>query len=377
MRRAWTRIELAQRLQRVGRPDGLTVAWQTVKGWEFAGRLPQPAALRALATVFEKPVEELVAAGRRGSPSAPLLINTAGLESMAAAGDHEYASEVRETIRTLVGLEVRHGGNEAGPLASRCLEAARRRLGQEGCGAEVAAAVAELAEVAGWLLHDADRQGAARHAMHEALHLARMAGDRDMELFTLGLLAFVEIWDGRPGTALMIARSALGQELTSRQVAMFAIREGRALAMLGDRNALRSMDLARSALQDGVAGDEPDWAWWLDEAELIHHVGRVHAALGEHREALELLHRANELCPPSRISGRYGYHANTLECAVAAGDWGTCEALTSTLRPDIGVIGSGRTEGVIRRATVALAASDASPSVQDAARSLRQALDAE
>lgn len=375
-RRAWTRPELAAKINKASGPDRLTCSYKSVESWEREGHPPRPAALRALAVVFERPVEELVTLSRRASAAPPVLVNAAGLESLASATDHEYASGVRDTIRTLVGLEVRHGGNEAGPLASRCLEAARRRLGQGGSGAEVVAAVAELAEVAGWLLHDADRQSHARHAMHEALHLARLAGDRDMELFTLGLLAFVEIWDGRPGTALMIARSALGQELTSRQVAMFAIREGRALAALGDRGALRSMDLARSALQDGVAGDEPDWAWWLDDAELIHHVGRVHAALGEHREALELLHQANELCPPSRISGLYGYRANTLECAVDAGDWATCEALTSTLRPDAGIIGSGRTETVIRRSTVALAASSANPSVQDAARSLRETLDA-
>jgi transcriptional regulator with XRE-family HTH domain/tetratricopeptide (TPR) repeat protein len=373
-RRGLSRREFALLVRRAGRGDGLTTSLQAVKTWEH-GVTPMGASLRALAAVLERPVEELVAVAR-GNAGLPLL-HASGLEGLAGADDHEYAGSVRETIRTLVGLEVRHGGNEAGPLAGRCLEAARRRLGQGGSGAEVVAAVAELAEVTGWMLHDADRQDAARRTLHEALHLSRLAGDRGMELFTLAMLAFVEIWAGRPGAALMISRTVLTDAtLSSRVVAMFGIREGRALAMLGDRaGAFRVLDRSRSAMLDGVAGDEPDWAWWLDEAELLHHVGRAHASLGDHADALEILQRANALCPPARVSGRWNYLAHTLESAVAADSWSEAETMLAELLPGAGVIGSGRTESVLRTATAALERAAAGPSLRDAAQQLRHALD--
>lgn len=373
-RRALSRLEFAGLVRAAGRRDGLTTAAPTVKSWE-QGTTPVGAAMRALALVLGRSVEELVALAR-GAPALPLL-QAEGLAGLEAADDHEYAAGVRETIRTLVGLEVRHGGNEPGPLAARSLEAARRRLGAGGSGAEVVAAVAELAQVAGWMLHDADRQDAARRMHHEALHLARLAGDRSMELFTLSMLAFVEIWASRPGAALMIARSALADAtLSQRTVAMFGIREARALAMLGDRaGAFTALDRSRVAMQDGVAGDEPDWSWWLDDTELLHHVGRCHAALGEHRVALELLQEANTTCPTTRVSGRWNYLGHTLESAVAADAWPEAEALLAELLPGAGVIGSGRTEGVLRRAVATVASSAASPTLQDTAQALREALE--
>lgn len=362
-RRALTREELAALMRRSDRT--LTTSARSVKGWETSARTPSPAALRALATALDRPVEDLTAAAH-GSPAAQRPWEGA----VDVTDEHEMAESIRATVRDLVGFEVRHGGNEPGPLASRCLEGVRRRLGEGGAGVEVVSAAAELAEVSGWLLHDADRQSAARRMMHEALHLARLAGDRDMELFTLGLLAFVELWDGRPGTALVIARSALAQPLTSRQVAMFALREGRALAALQDRpGATRAMERARSALLDGVGSEEPGWAWWLDEAELIHHEGRVLDELGEHRAALDLLRRANQSCPRSRISGRFNYLAHTAESAVAAGAWPEAESLLRDLLPGVGVVGSGRTERVLRQTLGDLDAS-APPTLRELGRAV-------
>jgi transcriptional regulator with XRE-family HTH domain len=371
-RRGLSRRDFAGLVRRADRT--LTTTEDSVKQWELYGRTPQATTLRAIATALDRPVQDLTALTLETPPPAP-----AWEVFVDPAGEPEFAEYIRNTVRELVGLEVRHGGNEPGPLASRCLEEVRRRLGRGGAGREVVSAAAELAEVAGWLLHDADRQDAARRLHHEALHLARLAGDHDMELFTLGLLAFVEIWAGRPGVALMIARSALaGPALSSRQVAMFTIREARALAALGDgTGSFRSLERARSALQDGLRSEEPGWAWWLDEAELAHHVGRCHAALGDHVTALAHLQRANELCPPSRVSGRWNYLGNTLETATAAGAWDIAETTLAELLPGAGVIGSGRTENVLRRTLLALSRAPVGPTLHEAAQQLERALLAE
>ncbi|MFD7501229.1 hypothetical protein [Streptomyces sp. NPDC059850] len=64
------------------------------------------------------------------------------------------------------------------------------------------AAVAEAAEVAGWLLFDAAQWDAARTAFLESHMLARHAGDRSMQWFALAMLAMLDIERGRPGEVL-------------------------------------------------------------------------------------------------------------------------------------------------------------------------------
>jgi hypothetical protein len=132
------------------------------------------------------------------------------------------------------------GGDGLAPLAVRHLRAARRRLDtgayDRGIERDLQAAVGELAELTGWLLHDAGQLDAARTTDHEALFLARLAGDRSTELFILANLSYLDTSTHRPAAALQIARSVLcAGDLSNRLQAIFGIREARARAMLGDR----------------------------------------------------------------------------------------------------------------------------------------------
>jgi hypothetical protein len=134
------------------------------------------------------------------------------------------------------------------------------------------------------------------------------APPQQLDLFILANLGHVEIFTGRPGAALHIARHALeSASLTSRMTAMFKIREAHALAQLGDKSGTkRALESARSHLLDGVSAQDPPWSWWLDEPELVHHTGQAFASLGVHDRALRLLEPANEDCPPDRVSGCSG-----------------------------------------------------------------------
>src|ERR1700716_783679 len=62
-RRSWTRRELASRVCRAGRVEGvaLTTTEKAVERWERRGAVPLPAVLRALAAALERPVEDLTA----------------------------------------------------------------------------------------------------------------------------------------------------------------------------------------------------------------------------------------------------------------------------------------------------------------------------
>lgn len=60
---------------------------KAIERWELRGHVPQAPALRALATVLEVPVEQLVALARR-PPGEPIAA-TQDMPSTAPA-DHEY-----------------------------------------------------------------------------------------------------------------------------------------------------------------------------------------------------------------------------------------------------------------------------------------------
>src|SRR5205085_6314769 len=95
--------ELAERMRRVDRT--LRTHEKTVRRWE-AGDVPQPAALRALATVLEQPVEHLVQLAHPRPAAA--AVEAAELPP-AAPADHAYVEAIHDTIRHLVALEVLGG----------------------------------------------------------------------------------------------------------------------------------------------------------------------------------------------------------------------------------------------------------------------------
>jgi hypothetical protein len=157
--------------------------------------------------------------------------------------------------------------------------------------------------------------------------------------------------------------------------AMFKIREARALAQLGDKSGTkRTLESARSHLLDGVSAYDPPWSWWLDEPELVHHTGQAFASLGVHDRALRLLERANEDCPPDRVSGRFIYLAHSLTEAVAAGAWSDVELILEQTMPYAQEVGSGRAAYVLRDTVDRLERATVKPHLRDAGRWLRAVL---
>lgn len=339
------------------------------------GHRPQPGAAASRLVVSPAPLIAPMptVTSRDGSPLGPIVAHQ--------PADHDYVGYIRQTIHQLVNIEMKLGSDELAPLALRHLRAARRRLDdgryEPSIQRELQAALAELAELVAWLLHDAGQQGAARQAGYEALHLARLAGSpQQLDLFILGNLAHVEIFTGRAGAALQIARHGLDSgSLTSRMTAMFKIREARALALLGDKAGTeRALDSARSHLLDGVSAQDPPWSWWLDEPELIHHTGQAFASLGVHDRALPLLERANEDCPRDRVSGRFIYLAHSLTEAVEAHAWDDAELIVDQSMPYAQEVGSGRAASVLRDAADRLERASVKPNLRDAGRRLRSLL---
>lgn len=304
--------------------------------------------------------------------------------SARAAG--EYAARVRGATTRVLALEARAGATVAGP------EAARAALGawagvravppgtaagpQLGWGSDVGAALGELAQVAGWLLFDAERHHAAHRFCRLSLALARRCGDRATEQLTLATLSMQAAHLGRPDTALRLADAALEQpRLPARVAAVFHLRRARAHALGGRRGAaLAAADLARGLVGEGPSPRDPAWAWWVDEDEVAGHLGLTHAGLGEWHRAVDTLTMATD-GEPGTTGFRALFDAELLTATLRAGAWHDATALAARMAQSAGGIGSARAATLARRAArSAVAAPHLPGALRDAARHLQTTL---
>ncbi|MET8177920.1 helix-turn-helix transcriptional regulator [Streptomyces sp. NPDC005336] len=251
----------------------------------------------------------------------------------ATSADGDIA-HLRASVAHLLEHDNRYGGAAVAPAAVQVWRAAQRKLD---CGAVpdraragYLSAVAELAEIAGWLLFDAGEEEASRRAFLESHLLARHAGDRPMEWFALDMLAMQDVHSGRPGEALRIADELLSRPRIPPRVTLLArVRRGRALAQAGDRRrALDELAGARVGLGDSIDPRDPVWAWWVNDNEITGHEGEVLLALGEDKAAVPKLQRALELSSAHFPDGRGSlyYSVALLSAYASARAWRECEA---------------------------------------------------
>ncbi len=266
--------------------------------------------------------------------------------------DAEYVEGVRAAVRELVALDGRRGGVGTSRQAVRWFRSVRRMVPGSAGDRDFAAAAAELGEVTGWLLYDADRQVSARRVNREALELSRLAGDRSMELFVLTNMSMQSLYVHRPREALGIADTALAcYRLPPRVASLFRLRRARALAVLGDRDgALATMARVRADFTDGVSTRDPFWTWWVDDCELVWHKGMVHANLGDWAPAIDEFSRSLELGEHTDTRrGRYARLACLLAALVHVRDWSRAEPVALELLPMAREVGSGRATRLLRR----------------------------
>ncbi|MCX2733856.1 hypothetical protein OOZ19_26730 [Saccharopolyspora sp. NFXS83] len=283
--------------------------------------------------------------------------------------DADFVASLRGAIAQFVRMDSLLGSGEVVDAVVRRFRDAQRVLASGRYRVEVErdleAATAELGEVAGWMLIDAQRHDEARLINSEALMLAQIAGDTSMQWFILSNQALAGTYSGRQREALRISER-FGEEprVPIRVRALFRLRQARALGHLGDESAARSaFDRARATFGDGVSNRDPAWAWWFNARELDGHAGSMYASLGRHAEALPLLSSAVDLAA-GRESQRwalYIHRACLLDSALAAGAVAEAERAAIAVAPMLGQMHSVRTENRLRRA-VARGPGEALPS---------------
>ncbi|MEU1667912.1 helix-turn-helix transcriptional regulator [Streptomyces sparsogenes] len=267
----------------------------------------------------------------------------------------DFAQAIRETSRRLVALDNELNGVSIAEPAGRAFKVVHRRLGDGDYDLryerEVQSAAAELAEVAGWALWDATRDDAARRFNLEALFLAKLSGDRSIELLTLQNMATLSEWRGRNQEALSIARSVLNRgRLSPRVEAMFRFREAKGLVGTGrTADAVESLKRARSLIEDGKDVGAPDWAWWVTPGEIDSQWGHVLHIAGDTEKAIELLLQSVQ--PGRHVTTGYSNArvARLAECFLDVKAWSEAEDVARSLVTAAPGISSGRTLRTIGR----------------------------
>ncbi|MBC8093438.1 MAG: hypothetical protein H7Y15_16165 [Pseudonocardia sp.] len=193
--------------------------------------------------------------------------------------------------------DVLAGGDLIGP-AFRDLRAAitlyRESSHTEGIAKALLVQIGELAQIAGWIASDAGRHDLAERAYNLGVSAARQGEDATLAANLTGSLAYQYANTGRERRGVELARAALdeaGPRSPAKARALFFDRLAWAHARTGQAQAaIRALGEAHDALaQDGAAGDEPQWLYWVNDDELDVMDARVHTELHKPLRAVPLL----------------------------------------------------------------------------------------
>jgi transcriptional regulator with XRE-family HTH domain len=346
--------------------EALGVDRTTVQRWERGEVEPQPHQRPRVAELLNVEPEEL---GSLLVPDAPIL------PVLGEERGEGLAHGIRRLSRQLVSLDNELNGLPIADVAARSFKRVHQRLEsgnyEPTAERDIHSAAAELAEVAGWALFDADLQGPARRFNQEALLLAKLSGDRSIELLVMQNMAMQAEWVGRPRTSLAIARTIIGQGRMSPHVeAIFRVREAKGLAGSGQQSeAVRAFEHARSLTQESVRSDEPAWAWWITSDEVDGHQGFALQGSGQWGRGVPFLQRSLRQDSGIKVGYRSITAARLLDCYLRLRAWRDAEELTGSIIHAIDEISSARALGLLTRTALHGKENPATPS------SLRDALD--
>ncbi|MEU3455346.1 hypothetical protein ABZ671_17370 [Micromonospora sp. NPDC006766] len=266
------------------------------------------AALTAPAwTALQQPVPDLVAAAGEGGPvSPPLLDMIDTVVAQAQQLDDNQGGAARGFVNdqfTAVARLLRRGSYNA---------AAGRRL---------AAALAQLAQTAGFMAFDAGEDGVAQRWYLTALRAAHAAAEPGLAASVLALMSNQAADRGHALDALQLAAAAQEAAATTPPAvrAMVAARSSLAHAVAGDVTSYSRMRTSTLELLDAKPDTPlPRWASYIDRIELDAITGRGLVVLAERvptrrkqllRQAGQLLHARAHTSPteaPQRSALRHG-----------------------------------------------------------------------
>ena len=220
------------------------------------------------------------------------------------------------------------GGRELRPLVERELRATagllRHAAYTDPVGRALLGAVAELCQLAGWVLADAAAPDAAARYHLLGVHAAHAAGDRSTAANLVSTLAYQVANIGDPREAVLLARSAQSgarPHASATMRALLAERVAWAHARAGEtRHTERALALVETEYDQRRPADDPSWVYWLDPDEITVMAGRCYVELGHPDRAIPLLSGVLERYDERQARESALYTSWLAEAHLQAGD---------------------------------------------------------
>lgn len=254
-----------------------------------------------------------------------------------ALGRSDVAS-VEQAVRQIRLLDDRHGADNLYQRADLALrhtfELLDSDIRQQSVSDRLHNNTGELALSVGWLAHDSERYQDARSHYGEALALARVTSDSDLEAHAFCNTAFLARDAGRPREALRAAQA--GQQAarrlgSHRLQALLALREAGGWGGLGDRTGCEeALTRARNLFDRGPSEDDPEWMSFFCAAELAGLESQCWSALGDWERAAHHARQAVALQPPQFVRNTALFTAELAGNLAAGGE--PAEAATAANR---------------------------------------------
>jgi hypothetical protein len=223
--------------------------------------------------------------------------------------------------------------------------------------ATLLAALAELCQLAGWVLDDAGRHEHAIPYYVVGARAAECAGDVPLAADLLSTLSYSRANAGHTTDAVLLARSAaITGESHAPPVARALLwdRAAWAHAKNGDTDlSLRALEAAEEAFACAHEDERPTWAYWLDPRELAVMAGRCLTELDQPDRAEPLLLDALAGYDATHVREVALYRSWLGEAYAKAGDVERGCAETMRVLDAVEGVNSARVEGrvvVLRRA---------------------------
>ena len=259
--------------------------------WTAAGALAVGAEVME-GGVMDRRIFLLLSGSALTQPALEWLVATQSGELLGWAGRRlrdEHLAGVEEITGRLRRMDDQGAGSAVLDLVrgqtQHVLDLLRNYRYDTTTGLRLHAAAAELLRLAGWLSFDAGQHAVAQRYWIAALRGAHAAGDRALGANVLSFMSCQAKDLGRLGEAIRLAEAALrGCEGASPRVAaILNIRLAVAQAKTQDTTSTRvSIDRAREALRTAPPeSGEPDWSYWMDDAQLAADTAGCHLWLAD------------------------------------------------------------------------------------------------
>jgi len=243
---------------------------------------------------------------------------------------------LRQRLSRLRRLDDYLGGADTYRVYLAELQATKTLAAQAACAettrVELIKLISEQAQQAGWAAFDVGWHTTATALYEESLSTARTVGDGPLEANALALLAYQNLATGQPAASLAEAScQAAGKTAPPRVRALLNERRAWVLAHQAGRaetSARRALDTAEAALGDDATAPSPDWASWVDQAELQIMTGRCLTRLGHSNQAIPVLENALDSFDDRQARDKALYLTWLAEAWIATGDLEQAAAVT-------------------------------------------------